>query len=117
MVRLLFIAALWVALTGPAQAFTGQFIRDACLSADETQVAMCVGYTTGIGQTLILANRWAADSMLFHFCAPHDFQPQGTGALILEHLDRYPDEHKLDASALGLAAFQEAFPCADDARN
>jgi hypothetical protein len=113
MLRILFAIVVGAACAAPsgALAFTGQFVRDACMSGDEKMESMCVGYAAGIGQTLILSNRWAGEQMPAKFCPPDDFQPNDTAALMLEYLDEHPDEHSLDAAVVGLSALNGAFPC------
>ena len=98
-----------IGATLPATAYDGTFVRNSCLSDDGEMVAMCVGYTTGITQTLILSNNWM-DSDLGHFCND-TLAPEDGTAIILEYLDAYPADADEDASVLMLAALQDRFPC------
>lgn len=98
-------------LATPTQAFNGASLRKLCLSSNPEYVAMCTGWATGVGQTLIMANRWTGETMPSSFCAPDDYQPEETGALILEYLDAHPDHEQMDLAVVGLAALSDRFPC------
>lgn len=102
------IGVLVAALAAPAAAQDGNFVRSMCLSGDKEQVALCVGYTTGLTQALMLSNR--VESPLGNFCA-EGLSPQDGGALMLEWLDVHPDMHQQDAAATMMMALLDAHPC------
>jgi len=97
-----------VALIAPVSANDGNFVRSMCMSEDAEQVALCVGYTTGLAQSLMLSNK--VDSALGNFCAS-EFRPQDGGALMLEWLDAHPQMHDQDAAGTMLMALLDAYPC------
>lgn len=78
------------------------------MSESKEQVALCVGYTTGLAQSLLLTNR--VKSLLGNFC-PGDFQPKNAGALVLEWLDAHPDRRNQDIAGTMLMALKDKFPC------
>lgn len=98
----------FAAMSLPAFAQDGTFVRSMCMSGDAEQVALCAGYTTGLAQSLMLTNR--VESPLGNFCAG-DFEPKDGGALLLEWLDAHPDKDGQDAAGSMMMALQDAFPC------
>lgn len=99
---------MFVALSAPSLAHDGNFVRQMCLSGDAEQVALCVGYTTGLAQSLMLTNK--VESALGNFCAA-DLQPQDAGAIMLEWLDAHPEASTQDAAGTMMMSLQDAFPC------
>lgn len=111
--KILSAALACTALAWPsgAVAYDGKFVRAACLADKQETVALCVGYATGLGQALILATRWSKTGLPTPFCAPDDYQPKDTAAVMLEYMDAHPDEEGWDGAALALAALADKFPC------
>lgn len=97
-----------VLLAAPAAAQDAQFVRNMCMSEDAEQVALCVGYTAGLAQALMLNNR--VENRLGNFCEG-DFSPQDGGAVLLEYLDQNPSQHDQDAAATMHQAMLDRFPC------
>lgn len=103
------VAATLAALASPAGAYDGQFVQKTCLSGDPSSEAMCVGYATGLAQSLMLANKF--ENPMGNFCEG-DFQPSDAAEVVLEYLDLHPDMQTEDGAALMMRAMLDRFPCA-----
>lgn len=102
---LLVAVALGGATWQSAHAFSGDDLTRVCTDKDKTREALCVGYVSGVSETLTSVLQTSG------ICAPDSVSLGKLITVVVDYVNAHPEERQGSAVPLVWSALVDAWPC------
>ncbi len=88
---------------------SGKQLYKFCSSNIKAENSTCAGYIGGVIDTMVALNKSEVLNPLI--CLPLDVKLHSVKDVVVEYLEKHPEEHNLNASSVVLGPIINAYPC------